>query len=926
MNTKDDSSAARVAALEQEVANLRRETAAKDVQIQQLRDNAKLVPSSPKAEPSQHRIVVNGIEIAWDTGKGTCTFRELPVALMWVDTTLAGLLAGMEGMVGPERFALALQAEGRKSVESDWMIISRYTDFREGFAALSTNAAIAAWGNWRLTDYDPDKRQCRFQVHNNWEGLYQNALGVCWGSGLLAGKLAGICSKLFKTNCWATQTSFVAKGDDCDEFLVAPSDRNLEREIDSLLNSDQATRADMAVALHRLQQTEASLRQQIAGHARMMEELNATRNAALKVMADALEDRKKTEHLNKELLKSESGLRMASAYNRSLIEASLDPLVTIGPDGRITDVNEATEAATGRARSELIGTDFCDCFEDPAQARAGYQQVFREGFVRDYPLELRRGNGKTMSVLYNASLYRGEQGKVIGIFAAARDITDRKRVEAEREQFHKFFNISTDLMVFADPFGCFKQVNPATLQLLGYSEAELLGKPFISFVHPDDRQPTMEEMTRQVKMGRSMDFINRYLCHDGTIRWLSWRANYVEADQTTYATARDITEQRKMEAALKESEVAFRTLAESVPQIVWATRPDGWNIYFNQRWVEYTGLTLEESYGHGWNKPFHPDDQKRVMDAWQNATQNNSDYSLEARLRRADGTYRWWLARGVPQRDAAGNVIKWFGTCTDIHDLKLAEEEIRRFNATLEDRVRERTGQLEAANKELESFSYSVSHDLRAPLRAIDGFSRFVLEDNASQLNAEGKENLGRVRAASQRMGRLIDDLLQLSRYTRSPIRCTLVDLSAMARSVTENLKQAEPDRRVEMLIEPGLTAKTDAGLMEVVLMNLLGNAWKFTGKKSDAKIEFGRTSHAGEPAFFVRDNGAGFDMTYADQLFGTFQRLHSDSEFPGTGIGLATVQRVIHRQNGRVWAEGQIGRGATFYFTLPPPASQDVD
>jgi light-regulated signal transduction histidine kinase (bacteriophytochrome) len=208
---------------------------------------------------------------------------------------------------------------------------------------------------------------------------------------------------------------------------------------------------------------------------------------------------------------------------------------------------------------------------------------------------------------------------------------------------------------------------------------------------------------------------------------------------------------------------------------------------------------------------------------------------------------------------------------------------------------------------------------LRAPLRAIDGFSRIVLEDYKDKLDDEGKDSLTRVRAASQRMGQLIDDLLQLSRLTRSEMHRTPVDLSALARAVADPLQKTEPERRVEFVIAPRLVAEADAGLMRVVLENLLGNAWKFTGKQAAAKIEFGRTTHRGVPAFFVRDNGVGFDVTYADKLFGAFQRLHNTTDFPGTGIGLATVQRIIHRHGGRVWAEGEVNRGATFYFSLPP-------
>ena len=233
--------------------------------------------------------------------------------------------------------------------------------------------------------------------------------------------------------------------------------------------------------------------------------------------------------------------------------------------------------------------------------------------------------------------------------------------------------------------------------------------------------------------------------------------------------------------------------------------------------------------------------------------------------------------------------------------------------------LRQARDELEIANKELESFSYSVSHDLRAPLRAIDGFSRILLEDYQDKLDDDGKDSLARIRAASQRMGQLIDDLLQLSRITRAEMHRVPVDLSALARAVCDELKITEPARRVEFVIKPGLVTKADAGLMRAALENLLGNAWKFTGHRTDVKVEFGSRLEGGERVFYVRDNGVGFDMKYDSKLFGAFQRLHTSAEFPGTGIGLATVQRIIHRHGGRVWAEGETNRGATFYFSLPP-------
>jgi len=242
----------------------------------------------------------------------------------------------------------------------------------------------------------------------------------------------------------------------------------------------------------------------------------------------------------------------------------------------------------------------------------------------------------------------------------------------------------------------------------------------------------------------------------------------------------------------------------------------------------------------------------------------------------------------------------------EIKERKRAEEEIQRSNR-----------ELSAANKELEAFSYSVSHDLRTPLRSIDGFSQALLEDYADKLDATAQDHLQRVRRAAQRMAALIDDMLNLSRVTRCELHSEKLDLTAMAKLILAELKEAEPSRRVEFVIESGLTAVGDPQLLRAAMENLLRNSWKYTSAHATARIEFGRSEAEERPSFFVRDDGAGFDPRYADRLFGAFQRLHTANEFPGTGVGLATVQRIIHRHGGEIWAEAAVEKGATFYFTL---------
>ncbi len=385
-------------------------------------------------------------------------------------------------------------------------------------------------------------------------------------------------------------------------------------------------------------------------------------------------------------------------------------------------------------------------------------------------------------------------------------------------------------------------------------------------------------------------------------------------------------EHRQAATDLQASEERYRTLADSMPQIVWTANPDGGLDYYNQQWIDYTGMTLEQTSGWGWQPVLHPDDLDECLRRWSRAVEMGESYETEYRFKRAsDGAYRWHLGRATPARDEDGRITKWYGTSTDIEEHKRTEQalhenqqQIQKLNAELELRVVERTAELATANKELEAFSYSVSHDLRAPLRSIDGFSQALLEDYSGSIDAQGQNYLQRVRAASQRMAQLIDDMLNLSRVSRGEMRREQIDLSRMAREVLEQLQREEPERTVEIIIADNVNARGDERLLRIALENLLGNAWKFTSKQRSARIEFNvREGDAGEDVFFVRDDGAGFDMAYSDKLFGAFQRLHSVSEFEGTGIGLATVQRIIHRHGGRIRAESEVDRGATFYFTL---------
>jgi PAS domain S-box-containing protein len=355
----------------------------------------------------------------------------------------------------------------------------------------------------------------------------------------------------------------------------------------------------------------------------------------------------------------------------------------------------------------------------------------------------------------------------------------------------------------------------------------------------------------------------------------------------------------------------------------WDITNDIWT--FSDEWLAIHGCTKNTLSPDELLLIAHPDDRIAVDRAFKDVRDGIKPYDIEHRIIRQDTSeVRVVRARGQYAQDSTGMVVRVYGFAQDITEQKQAEEEIRKLNAELEQRVAQRTAELEitnnelkAANKELEAFSYSVSHDLRAPLRAIDGFSSALLRNYLDSLDDRGQDYLQRVRAAAQRMGQLIDDILGLSRATRVEMHKQKVDLSAMAMEILNELRRSQPDRKVQINIEQGLVVDADAHLMRVALDNLLGNAWKFTSKRDTAVIEMGTFEQNGRRVYFIKDNGAGFNPAYADKLFSPFQRLHTESDFPGTGIGLALVHRILRRHGGNIWAESNEGQGAAFYFAL---------
>ena len=388
----------------------------------------------------------------------------------------------------------------------------------------------------------------------------------------------------------------------------------------------------------------------------------------------------------------------------------------------------------------------------------------------------------------------------------------------------------------------------------------------------------------------------------------------------TDGAMRNLTEPSTTEEELRQTSLRLLLATRSANLGIWEldlrTNVQIWD----GRVCELFGVAMDALPGgvEAWARCIHPDDRSRVLRTQELALLGAGVYDLEYRVVHPDGTVKWLKADCLVVRDPEGRPIRLIGTNRDITDRKLGEAKIRRMNEELDKQVKERTSQLVAANREMEAFSYSVSHDLRTPLRSIDGFSQVLLEDYGDRLDEKGRGYLGRVRAATRRMEQLIEDLLKLSQVSRGDLERVPLDLSALAWRILQDLALVDPGRTVHTSIAPGLKATGDPSLVVIILENLLRNAWKYTGKTAEARIAFGLLVQDGERVFFVRDNGAGFEMAKADKLFDAFHRLHSSQDYEGTGIGLAIVQRIVHRHGGRIWADAELGQGATFSFTLP--------
>lgn len=524
-------------------------------------------------------------------------------------------------------------------------------------------------------------------------------------------------------------------------------------------------------------------------------------------------------------------------------------------------------------------------------------------------------------------------------FMAREVASSQERLRKQSEQISLLMTSAAEAIYAVDMEGKCTFVNPACLQLLGYSEeSELLGRSMAELVHAGSPNILGAER-EQSRIGQALaqeqgihvdaESLRRKDGSNFAAEYWAHRINSKGAPIGFVVTFIDITERRAAEAKLRERETRFSAIFESMYQFIGLLSPDGVMLEANKASLDFIGAESADVVGrHFWDAPWWEGEQakRRLRAAVAQAAQGEF-VRFETEHHGVDGIRINVDFSLTPIRDEAGDVVLLVPEGRNITELKQAMEESARlqddlaqYRNHLEELVAQRTASLEASNRELEAFSYSVSHDLRSPLRAVNGYSQFLLDDYGEQLDEQARSYLQRMMAASDRMARLIDDLLKLAKVTRRELVYEEVDLSLLVRQLAAKLRERAPERVVEFIIQEGLSAKGDAALLDIMLTNLLDNAWKFSLYRSPSVIEFGLNPKVAGREFYVRDNGVGMDMAHTANLFKPFHRLHAEEEFEGTGIGLATVARIIERHQGRVWVAAEVGKGATFSFTLEAP------
>ena len=612
---------------------------------------------------------------------------------------------------------------------------------------------------------------------------------------------------------------------------------------------------------------------------------------------------------------------------RQLADAMPQIVFATDRQGGVTFVGKRWAEMTGRPAEEALGSRWQQLVH-PADLQAMQARVaegLSSGLQLEHEYRLLCKDGSYRWHLLRAAPVPGPAGAVSWI-GSATDIDELKqaqdRLRAQTEELHIASRLTRMGHWRAELASQRVTLSPEAAAVLDLPpDVEPTMQEIFAMVAPQSLPRTLQAFNACIEAGEAFDMETEVITGTGRHVWLRSVGEAVRDDAghtiAIQGGQQDITlrvlmmeEIRRLNASLEEriaertaqltrQEALFRTLAEQAPLPFWTVDPSGRITFLSRAWYALAGGSPPKWHGYEWTQVVHPDDLALMEQQWKRCAPSGDTFAGTRRIRARDGTYHTTTYRAVPVRDHGGEILFWVGVDTDITDLVANQEA------------------LQLVNKQLEAFSYSVSHDLQSPLQRVGSFARLLQQELQALPEGRAHHYLARIQANADEMVHLIEGLLALAKVSEVDVIRSVVNLSELATEILQRLHADEPQRRVSWKVEPGLAVRGDTRLMRSVLENLIGNAWKFSSRREEARIEVGGSRERGE--YYVRDNGCGFDMAYADRLFGTFQRLHGPDEFPGTGIGLATVARAIVRQGGRVWAHSAPGQGATFFFTLPP-------
>jgi PAS domain S-box-containing protein len=613
-------------------------------------------------------------------------------------------------------------------------------------------------------------------------------------------------------------------------------------------------------------------------------------------------------------------LRESERRFRQMIDALPAAIYTTDAEGRLTHFNPAAVEFSGRTPE--LGTDsWCVSWKlfYPDGRPMPHDEcpmaiALKEGrIVRGAEAIAERPDGKRVWFNPYPTPLRDAEGKIVGGINMLVDITERKLAEEARGRLAAIVQWSDDAIVSKDLDGIITSWNSSAERIFGYSAQEAIGQP-VTMLIPADRRDEERGILERIRRGESVDHYETVRCRkDGTLLDISLTISPIADSQGRIVgaskIARDISAQIQARLAISESEARFRQLADSMPQIVWAARPDGCVDYYNERWYEYTGFPRDQFGQSGWERILHPADAQRCIETYFRCVREGKPYQIEYRFKdRETGGYRWFMGRALPIRNDAGEIVRWFGTCTDIDDQKRAEER-------LEAVVQQRTAKLQEALGELEAFSYSVAHDLRAPLRAMEGYASELL--NESSLSVTGQMYLQRIQRAAARLDRLTQEVLSYSRVSREEAKLGRLDLDRLAHEVVEQYPELSALRQNIEIRSPLLPVWGHEALLTQALANLLVNACKFVAPGVAPKVVLQTVADKDNVRIWVEDDGIGIAPEHRDWLFKIFGRIHPEHKYPGTGIGLAIVKKAAERMGGTVGFESEPGQGSRFWVQL---------